>query len=690
MQRSDDQGVRDPSIIRDHSTYGPSETAPVDESPVSGWVNFASWLSDDLILIVGWFPMEGEAPPGISLVSNTRSISLETRCMSYRRPDLPDADPHLGKVITAKYLHGQDARAPLGTTMVRMGDAILALGPLDLAHAVTDLPTLIRGSHRWWDSDSRARVLQFLAASLIEHETTNSLRLSKNLYIVREALRTRLPSPAIAKDEPHGLHVDTILAVDERSFYIKGWMRDEEAEITNLTVVSPEGHSTEILGRTYRYPRPDVEQVYGAPAGEQLLAEAGFISFFETETPSRLLAGWVLQMRDEAGTAVEVGTPRLVRDDITVRDTILRDLIYERLPGEDLTAEHVFPAVDRIQERLKASVEVKNVSYYGTPGEAPEVSIIIPLYQRIDLLEQQLAQFVHDPEVRQAELIYVLDSPELANSLAATASQLFHLYRVPFSVVTLERNAGFSAVNNVGASFARGRLLLLLNSDVLPDRPGWLGKMTAFYDSTPGIGALAPKLLYEDDSLQHAGIFFAPLTGTSVWENRHYFKGLHRHLPAANVPRRVPAVTAACLMIDRELYDSFDGLRGVYVQGDYEDSDLCLRLLEAGYENWYLPDAELYHLEGQSYALASRQLNSRYNTWLHTRLWKERIEAVMDGYASLGYDEGSASGNQRQRARRSPAAAESPTREQDKVVKESHTRPKKRGKRQVSQKRHNE
>ena len=90
--------------------------------------------------------------------------------------------------------------------------------------------------------------------------------------------------------------------------------------------------------------------------------------------------------------------------------------------------------------------------------------------------------------------------------------------------------------------------------------------------------------------------------------------------------RPVPAVTGACLMIDSELYKRFGGLRGIYVQGDYEDSDLCLRLIEAGYENWYLPDVELYHLEGQSYALAARQLNGRYNTWLHTRLWKKRIE----------------------------------------------------------------
>jgi GT2 family glycosyltransferase len=153
--------------------------------------------------------------------------------------------------------------------------------------------------------------------------------------------------------------------------------------------------------------------------------------------------------------------------------------------------------------------------------------------------------------------------------------------------------------------------------------------MREFYDATPNIGALGPKLLYEDDSLQHAGMYFFRPPGSSVWENMHYYKGLHRRLPAANTARPVPAVTGACLMIARDLYTSVGGLRSLYVQGDYEDSDLCLRLMEAGRETWYLPESELYHLEGQSYPAPLRQLTRTYNTRLHSWLWNDRIAAVM-------------------------------------------------------------
>jgi O-antigen biosynthesis protein len=176
---------------------------------------------------------------------------------------------------------------------------------------------------------------------------------------------------------------------------------------------------------------------------------------------------------------------------------------------------------------------------------------------------------------------------------------------------------------------ARSNLLLLLNSDVLPARPGWIGQMAQFYRSTPLCGALGVKLLYEDDSLQHAGMYFARVPGTEEYENLHYYKGLHRTFAAANVARQVPAITGACLMVAADIYRQLDGLHGGYVNGDFEDSDFCLRLHAEGLQNWYLPSVELYHLEGQSYPARLRQQAYRYNRWLHTHLHGAIIEQVM-------------------------------------------------------------
>jgi GT2 family glycosyltransferase len=70
------------------------------------------------------------------------------------------------------------------------------------------------------------------------------------------------------------------------------------------------------------------------------------------------------------------------------------------------------------------------------------------------------------------------------------------------------------------------------------------------------------------------------------------------------------------------------GLRGDYVQGDYEDSDLCLRLAERGLESWYLPGVALYHIEGESYPSEERTRASQFNKWLHTYLWKDVIAGL--------------------------------------------------------------
>jgi GT2 family glycosyltransferase len=385
----------------------------------------------------------------------------------------------------------------------------------------------------------------------------------------------------------------------------------------------------EIFSRLYRYRRPDVEEFYGdAPEWHVGMAH-GWIVHLETSAPSLLARGWTFEMGNAFGSEVEVSVPEVTRDPTTMRELILRDLHRERLPADRLRAEHIAPALTRLEERRRSLVRVDSIDQHGNPAADPDISIVVPLYGRIDFVEQQLAQFVHDPEFQNADLLYILDSPDLADAFRVTTAQLAQLYNVPFRAVVMSHNVGFSGVNNVGGDLARGRLLLLLNSDVFPREPGWLSALTAFYDQTSGIGALGPKLLYEDDSIQHAGLYFRRLMDIGIWNNEHYYKGLHRNLPAANVARAVPAVTAACMVIDLELYREMGGLRGMYIQGDYEDSDLCLRLSATGYQNWYLPDVELYHLEGQSYRSETRQLSSAYNRWLHSHIWNDQIASIM-------------------------------------------------------------
>ena len=215
----------------------------------------------------------------------------------------------------------------------------------------------------------------------------------------------------------------------------------------------------------------------------------------------------------------------------------------------------------------------------------------------------QLAQFADDPELASADLIYVLDSPQQKEELLELRGR--PLPDLPLPVPGRgdggERRLRGREQRRRERSRAAGCCCCSTPTSC-PTAPGWLGKMRDFYDATPDIGALCPKLLYEDDSIQHAGSYFYQLPGSEKWVDAHYFKGMHRSLPAANVARaragrlgrlhdgrpralrgaRRPAAASTCRATTRTRTSACS----------YGSADAT---------NWYLPEAELYHLEGQSY-----------------------------------------------------------------------------------------
>jgi GT2 family glycosyltransferase len=502
----------------------------------------------------------------------------------------------------------------------------LELTPGQWAEVEGDLKVLVREELAPHDAEAREAVLERLAAATAI-EGDSSFELSASLYGIREVLRERLPRCEVSESQPAGLAVGEIFAIDERSFWINGWMHDRDG-LGEVTLVSPEGARVELTGTAFRYERPDVVQFYSA-LGAEPSRDHGFIAHITLSAPSRLSSGWIAELRTSDGLELEIECPAVSRDPLTIRSTILGELGQHGTVGGRLAADHGRAALTGLQQRLVGEASIDSVDVYGEPPCRPAVSIVVPLYQRLDFLEHQMLHFSRDPEFAEVDLVYVLDSTEQADELARRAGELFGLYGLPFRVVNLTSGAGFAGANNLGIEVADAERLLLLNSDVIPDRPGWIGAMAAFYDATEGIGALGPKLLYEDDTLQHAGMYFQRKPGSEVWENAHCFKGLHKTFPAANLARPMPAVTAACMMVDRGLYEEVGGLPLHYVQGDYEDSELCLRFAEAGRRNWYLPAVELYHLEGQSYVPGVRRIPSEYNMWLHTSIWGNQIGSTM-------------------------------------------------------------
>lgn len=203
--------------------------------------------------------------------------------------------------------------------------------------------------------------------------------------------------------------------------------------------------------------------------------------------------------------------------------------------------------------------------------------------------------------------------------------------RMPVTLVVQPANYGYGSACNAGAAEARAPLLLLLNSDVVPAGRGWLTPLLDALAGSPQLAAVGPKLLFANGALQHAGLFFErPDQGD--WHNSHYYKGLPRYFPAAQQAREVPGITGAAFCVRRAAYRAVGGISTDYVVGDYEDSDLCLRLRADGGGIGYVPATELYHFERQSISLHTgytRTLAATYNRGLHHRRWAADMEGLM-------------------------------------------------------------
>lgn len=198
-------------------------------------------------------------------------------------------------------------------------------------------------------------------------------------------------------------------------------------------------------------------------------------------------------------------------------------------------------------------------------------------------------------------------------------------------IVTYETTGSFnySAVNNFGASFATGEYILLLNNDTEVITVNWLEELL-MYAQRADVGAVGAKLYYPDKTIQHAGVVLA-LGAHRTAGHSHYKQ------PKANLgymgrlcyAQNVSAVTGACLMVKRALFDEVGGLDEGFAIS-LNDVDFCLKLREKGYLNVFTPFAECFHYESISRGLDDQgEKAERYNreSEQFRAKWKDVLEA---------------------------------------------------------------
>ncbi|WP_110630632.1 glycosyltransferase family 2 protein [Salinicola salarius] len=436
-------------------------------------------------------------------------------------------------------------------------------------------------------------------------------------------------------------HLDRFGIMPRRSGLLAGWVVIKPG--WEVWLCDSEGN-VESLDKALRYQRQDIVELFRDQFGQHTV-DAGFVMPW----PYALTPGAVLRLiayHPESTQAFEVfsSSPEEVSSDpegyarwaFTVPTPA--EKFNERLNRwegaliEDLLTER--------QTYFDSCSNEPEVQILGNVPKAPSLSLIIPLYSRWDFVEHQLLAFSCDPALLEStEIIYVVDDPRILTAISNEVENLYRLYEVPFKLVWGHRNRGFSGANNLGVSVSHGRQVLLLNSDAFPMKPGWASQLSSLLDAYPQFGMLGARLLNPEGGIQHAGMVFFYSSSWKVWLNKHPLVGLAPQFDEAPEGMEViekPAVTGACVIMTRDLYDKVGGLDEGYLIGDFEDSDLCLKVVASGHKVGYVPGVELVHLERQSFSALGdtsfRTLVVRFNAWRHTQRWGEQIPSVMQRF----------------------------------------------------------
>jgi GT2 family glycosyltransferase len=247
--------------------------------------------------------------------------------------------------------------------------------------------------------------------------------------------------------------------------------------------------------------------------------------------------------------------------------------------------------------RTKGTVQhTKDLGFYRVKYEVcgePLVSIIIPNKDQSEALKKCLDSIREKTSYRNYEIIIVENNSEEPETFAFYKK----IAGEKIKIVTWEGEFNYSAINNFGVRHARGDYLLLLNNDVEIINGDWLTEMLS-HCQRKEVGIVGAKLYYPDNTIQHAGIIIG-IGGVAG----SVFVGLPRafsgYLHKASIQLDLSAVTAACMLVKRSVFEQVGGLEEK-LKVAFNDVDFCLRVREKGYLVVYDPYAELYHYESKT------------------------------------------------------------------------------------------
>ncbi|MEH2025123.1 MAG: glycosyltransferase [Nostoc sp.] len=260
---------------------------------------------------------------------------------------------------------------------------------------------------------------------------------------------------------------------------------------------------------------------------------------------------------------------------------------------------------------------------YQFPDRGPSVTIIIPTKNQLTLLQACLNS-LKKTTYKNYQIVVIDNESDDPKTLA-------YLDQIPHQVLQIGNGGAgfnFAAINNRAAEQVDSDYLLFLNNDTEVISPHWLSQMMGLA-LFQGVGAVGARLLYPNQTIQHAGIIHGLYHGLAGPAFKNVPSWDSGYLSYAKVNRNYSAVTAACLFTSRQLFLELGGFDEKQFAVAYNDVDYCYRLLEKGYRSVYCPTAELLHKEGASRgfrddprepAAFKRKYNDKIDPWYSPHL----------------------------------------------------------------------
>lgn len=258
----------------------------------------------------------------------------------------------------------------------------------------------------------------------------------------------------------------------------------------------------------------------------------------------------------------------------------------------------------------------------------PRVSIIIPSKNQGEIVGRCLESIFTMTDYDDYEVILV--DNRTTDPVALGIFEDYRVKRIRYS----DKKFNYSAANNLGVSSASGKFVLFLNNDTEIIESDWLRKLVMFFEDKD-IGAVGPTLLYPDRTIQHAGVILGP-RGTADHVMRSFPEGVDGYNGSLPVAREVSAVTAACLMMTKELFSDVGGFSTDFSK-HYQDVDLCLRIRDKGRRILSVGNSRVIHHESMTRKQDGYDLGDR--AILIDRWWDEI--AGGDPYYNRGFQTGS-------------------------------------------------